>query len=384
VSKFLRSINSMGICTLAAVLIAAGWSPVAQAATKKVKCGKDDLQKVITAAVSGDTIELTGICLGNYRIDGKDLTLAGAATAGPHGIQGVATDVAGLVISRSNNTVLQNLSFSDGAFWGVRAEYSFFTMSNCTVSRNDHNGVNVAFSSRLDGDHLLFEGNEQNALVAGRSSYADCLECDFNGNLGFAAASSGGSVVTLLESVVTGRSGISANNHSYIDIDCESFPLPPPEVPTNHACSLHVNEIAGRAVTESTVAFYGAGDFWGQIQASDRSEAQVLGARQLSTGVVRDDSHPVPPGPNSNPRSNEISGGSSLRMEGWDTEELSSRLMGITNVREFSHALLYADSAGGDSALVGDLNCGSGGDAWVDAGVDLTAGSINFCEHAAP
>jgi hypothetical protein len=373
VSKFLIIINRLAAFVLTAVLLSVSWSPVADAATSKVKCGKDDLQLAINKAASGDTIEISGICVGNYRIDGKDLTLVGAATTGPHGIKGVATDVAGLVISRSNNTVLQNLSFSDGAFWGVRAEYSLFTMSNCTVSRNAHNGVNVSNSSRLDGDHLLFEGNARGALFAGGGSYADCLECDFNGNLRFAAVSDSNSLVTLLDSVVTGRSGIASSNHSYIDIDCASFA-------TSHDCSLHMNEVAGQAVTGSTMAFYGAGDFWGQILAWDRSEAQVLGARQLSTGVIRDASNP---NPNSNPRSNEISSGSSLRVEAWGTidEGGSSRLMGITNVTEFSHALLYGAASGGITVLVGALNCDSAGDAWVDdAGVDLTAGSINGCE----
>ena len=374
-NKFLRTIDQLATGFLAVILLAVAWSPGAEAATRKVKCGKDDLQKVITAAVSGDTIEITGICQGNYRIDGKDLTLVGAATAGPHGIKGVATDIAALTISRSNNTQLQNLSFSDGAFWGVHAEYSLFTMSNCTVSRNAHNGVNLSNSSRLDGDHLVFEGNARGALYAGRSSYADCEECDFIANVAFAAVSNWGSLVTLLDSVVTGRAGISASNGSYIDLDCASFDL-------SDDCSLHATEIAGQASSGSTVSFYGAGEFWGQVQAADRSQAQLYGARQQSTGVIRDDSH-TNPGPNSTPRSNLVGDNSSLRVEPWDdTEAGSSRLMGTTEVATFSHALLYADSAGGDSALVGALNCGSGGDAWVDAGVDLTAGSITGCDHA--
>jgi hypothetical protein len=177
----------------------------------------------------------------------------------------------------------------------------------------------------------------------------------------------------LLDSVVTGRSGISATNHSYIDIDCASFA-------TSHACSLHVNEIAGTANAGGAVWLYNAGDFWGQVVAGDRSEVELYGARQQSTGVIRDNSNP---NPNPNPRNNLVWDNSMLRVDPWDnTLSGSSRLMGTTEVADFSHALLYADSAGGDSALVGDLNCTSGGDAWVDAGVDLTVGSINGCEHA--
>jgi hypothetical protein len=368
--QFLRIINQLVSGFLAVMLLAVAWSPVAEAATRKVKCGKDDLQQTINAAVSGDTIEITGVCPGNFRIDGKDLTLLGGKSPGPHGIQGIASDTAALVISRSNNTHLENLSISDGAWQGVHAYYSFFSMSNCTVSRNAHNGINASNGSRLDGDHLLLEGNARGALFAGGGSYASCLECDFNGNLRFAAVADGGSLVTLLDSVVTGRSGIASSNYSYIDIDCLSFP-------TSHPCSLHMNEIAGQSFTGGTVAFYGAGDFWGQVQAYDRSEAQLVGARQLSTGVIRDDSNP---NPNPTPRSNQIGSNSSLRVEPLeDVVVESSQLTGTTNVSEFSHALLYGDS----TVLAGTLNCGSAGDAIVEASVDLAPGaSINGCEHA--
>jgi hypothetical protein len=375
VSEFFHTINKVSTCVLAAALCTAGWSPVADAAIKKVKCGKDDLQKVIDSAVNGDTVELTGICSGNYRIDGKDLTLLGASTAGPHGIQGVAADTAALVISRSNKTHLENLSISDGAFWGVRAEYSLFSMSHCTVSRNAHNGINASNASRLDGDHLLFEGNARGALFVGGASYADCEECDFNGNLRFAAVSNSGSTVTLLDSIVTGRAGIAATNHSYIDIDCRSFA-------TSHDCSLHVNEVAGYANAGGAVWFYGAGDFWGQVEAGDRSEVALYGSRQQSTGVIRDNSGL---NPNPNPRNNLVWDNSTLRVDPWDgTAAGSSRLMGTTDVADFSHALLYGTAVGGSSVLVGDLNCDSGGDAWVDAGVAFTPGSITGCEHVPP
>jgi hypothetical protein len=378
-STFLRTINHMAAASLAVMLLAVAWSPVAEAATRRVKCGKDDLQTVIAAAVNGDTIEITGICPGNFRIDGKDLTLVGARAPGPHGIDGVAADTAALIISRSNNTHLENLSISDSALHGVLALYSFVSMSNCTVSRNGWNGINVSNSSRLEADHLLLEANVRGAFFAGGGSYASCMECDFNGNLRFAAVSTSNSVVTLLDSAVTGRSGIASSNHSYIDIDCQSF-----DDTTPHDCSLHVNETAGTASAGSTVVFYGAGDFWGQVQASEHSVAQLLGARQLSTGVLRDASNT---NPNATPRSNEISSGAELRVEPLDgTVAGRSQLMGTTNVSEFSHALLYGTAPvgpGAISALVGSLNCMSGGDAWVDAeGVDLTNGSINDCDHA--
>ena len=74
-NKFLRIINRLVAGFLVVIVLAVAWSPAAEAALRKVKCGKDDLQKVIAAAVSGDTIEITGICLANIVIKDKVLTL---------------------------------------------------------------------------------------------------------------------------------------------------------------------------------------------------------------------------------------------------------------------------------------------------------------------
>lgn len=371
--EFLGAINRTAAFVLAAVLLSVSWSPTAAAVTRKVNCGREDLQKAINLAVNGDTIELTGICQGNFRIDGKDLTLVGASAAGPHGIKGVASDTAGLVISRSNKTVLQNLAFSNGADGGVLIDYSYVTMTDCTASNNAGRGISVHLSSFFSGLRLQINNNLSTGLIALNGSRVDCTECDLNGNSSSQAGARVGAMLTLGDSVVSGKGGLQSLSHSYIDIDCVSLD-------TTHACSLNATQTAGRAFDDSTVAFYGAGDFWGQVVAEGRSEAQLVGARQLSTGVVRDNSDPSP---NLTPRSNIMSDGSMLRVHPLDnTLAGSSRLMGITNVSEFSHALLYADSADGDSALVGVLNCTSGGDAWVDAGVDLTTGSITGCEHA--
>jgi hypothetical protein len=136
-------------------------------------------------------------------------------------------------------------------------------------------------------------------------------------------------------------------------------------------CSLNATQRAGRALVGSTVLFYGAGPFSGQVTADDRSLAQLAGAQQQSTGVTN----------NNVAFSNSISNNSSLRVEPGDdgADPVESRLMGTTNVGGFSHALFYGDN----TILAGSLNCQSGGDAWVEASVDLAAGaSINDCEHA--
>jgi hypothetical protein len=368
-NKFLRSSNQLATGFLAVILLAVAWSPGAEAATRKVKCGKDDLQKVITAAVSGDTIEITGVCLGNFRIDRKDLTLMGASTAGPHGIQGVAADIAGLFISRSDKTSMQGLSFLNGADGGVLIDYSNVSMTDCTVSNNAGRGISVHQSSFFGGLRLQINDNASSGLVVINQSRADCVECALNGNSSYAAQSNFGSALTLWESVVSGKNGLYTGWHSWLDIDCSA------SFPATLDCSLHATQVALRAFEDSTVAIYAAGDFDGALMADGDSKVQLVGARQQSTGWKSETDHA--------PRSNSVSNGSSLRVDPWDnTVAGSSRLMGITNVSEFSHALLYADSAGGDSALVGALNCGSGGDAWMDAGVDLTAGSITGCDHA--
>lgn len=236
-------------------------------------------------------------------------------------------------------------------------------MTDCQASNNAGRGINIFLSSILHGLRLEIDDNASRGLAVNRNSSADCTECDLNSSVAIAAHANFNSSITLGDSVVTGRDGLLSTSYSYIDIDCSS-------IVTAHPCSLNVSRFGGRAFDHSTVAFFGAGEFSGQLLADGQSEAQLVGARQVSTGVN-----------NSNQLHNNISNNSSLRVGPGDdgvVTPIESRLMGTTDVREFSNALIF----GAGTELEGVLNCISAGDAWVDPAVDLTNFTFNGCEHA--
>ena len=235
-------------------------------------------------------------------------------------------------------------------------------MTDCSVS-SVFTAIWAEEFSTFTGTRLQLNLSTR-GLGANKQSRAFCYECSLNENTSWAASAFQNSVLSLLDSVVTGRNGIEAQEFSYIDIDCASH------VSSTPGCSLNATQSAGRALMGSTVTFYGAGVFSGQVTADDRSLAQLAGAQQQSTGLNN----------NNVVLSNRISNNSSLRVEPGDdgVNTVASRLMGTTNVSEFSNALLF----GGSTVLDGTLNCSSAGDAWVEAGVVFTPGSITGCEHA--
>ena len=174
----------------------------------------------------------------------------------------------------------------------------------------------------------------------------------------FAARANFGSLLSLLDSVVTGNRGIGAEVGSYADIDCLTED-------TAFPCSLHVTRTAGFASLESTAAL--TGQFAGQVFATDRGEIQFFGAQQTSTGIDQA----------GNPLPNVLEAHSNLvAAPDFVTGTQQSQLKGHTQVSGFSRALLI------DATTVnGTLACDSAGDAWKDAGVIVTGGPVTGCEH---
>ena len=337
-------------------LLAGGLPASVLAKTYKVDCTKNgDLQKAIDAAASGDSIEITGVCMTNIVIRDNALTLTGAATPGPHGITGVAASTDGVAIENSRGTRLEGLVISNPLFTGVRIRFfSQVTMTDCDVSNisaGSATGIWVQESSTFDGTRLRLDG-DLHGLGATGNSRAWCYECDINGSTSWAVYSLSHSSISLLDSEVTGNRGLLAADASSADIDCASLG-------SGHACSLAATQSAGSAAGLSTVRFYESGDFDGRLLASDRSEVGLVGARQVSTAA-----------------NNRIDSGSSLRVEPGASG--FSSLIGHTEVTGFSHALFY----GASTELAGSLTCSAGGDAWVEPGIILTGYAIAGCDHA--
>ncbi|HYN20376.1 MAG TPA: hypothetical protein VE078_05410, partial [Thermoanaerobaculia bacterium] len=222
-------------------------------------------------------------------------------------------------------------------------------------------GVHVSSGSFLNATELTLSDNGRQGLIVQRNSLAFCRGCRLENNAAWAAIANFGSLLSVLDGVITGGRGIQAANGSYADIDCVSEDNP-------HPCSLNVTATAGLAFANSTAAMYGAGPFAGQLVAFDRGEIYVYGAQQTSTGVT----------PAGNPRVNSCEYFSTLLAEPYfDEAEIGhqSQLKGFTQINTFSRALLI------DGTHVdGSVNCASAGDAWKDAGVTVS-GAITGCEH---
>jgi Right handed beta helix region len=350
----------------AVLLLAALTSSPLLAKTTKVDCTKSGkLQATITAASAGDTIEITGICFENVLIKDKALSLIGAASGGPHGVTGVDSAVLEAIsIQNSRGTLLAGLTIYNPHGAGVRIRYSSeVSMTDCNVSDsgnvvsptlpNGATGIWAQDGSYLSGLRLTLNNNSR-GFGANQNSRAFCDECNLNGNRR-GASSFWYSVVSVRDSVIVGNNGIEASDYSYIDLDCASLN-------TSHACSITASSFAGRAISSSTVLFYAAGDFSGRLNASGHSQAGLVGARQVAT------------------TNNPINGESTLTVEPYDDGEnpvLQSRLMGNTNVSEFSHALIYGSGTELDGA--GSLNCSVGSEAWVEPAINLGTFTINGC-----
>jgi hypothetical protein len=86
-----------------------------------------------------------------------------------------------------------------------------------------------------------------------------------------------GSLVSLLDSAVTGDAGIVAGEvGAFIDLDCVS-------VDTPHPCSMNVTGPAAIGSFSSTAVLFGTGNFTGQLIADDRGTVRLNGAVQRLT-----------------------------------------------------------------------------------------------------
>ncbi|MGH9360293.1 MAG: hypothetical protein ACRD2T_00140, partial [Thermoanaerobaculia bacterium] len=339
-------------------------APAGAPKTVLVNCTKgDSLQKAIDAAQDDTVIEVRGLCNENVQIHRKRLTLHGLdpATDGVRGTAPVPPAVAALHVWYSVGVHLENLSFADTspAGVGLAAGYSTVTAHNCRMVGSSSNGVRVSLSSVLIGTELTLSDNGAAGLLVQRHSMAFCTGCRVENNPVFAARSTFGSILSLLDSVVTGLRGLGADIGSYADIDCWTED-------TAFPCSLNVTRTAGSANLDSTVAL--TGQFAGQVAAGDRGEIELLGAQQTSTGVDGA----------GNPLPNVLDAHSNLLVApDFVTGTVQSQLKGHTRVSTFSRALLL------DATTVdGTLACDSAGDAWKDPGVIVTGGPITGCDHA--
>ena len=343
-------------------------APAKAPKTATVDCAKgDSLQAAIDQHPGDVTLEVRGLCNENVRVSQRKLTLHGLDPA-TDGIRGVAADPpvnAALEVWYSELVRIENLSISHPAGIGLGLWFSGVEAHNCRMVANARAGIHVSLSSFLDGTELILSNNGRAGLNVQRNSSAFCLGCRLENNTTWAAVSNSGSLLSVLDGVITGGRGLQSLTGSYADIDCVTEDSPYP-------CSLNVSRTAAFAIGDATAALYGAGPFAGQLFANDRGEIYLYGAQQTSTGV----------GPAGNPLPNIVEYFSTLIAEPYfdatDTAH-QSQLAGSTQLNTFSRALLL------DGTVVnGTLSCASAGDAWADAGVTVSGSPISGCDHVPP
>jgi hypothetical protein len=328
--------------------------------TTFVNCARgESLQAAIDANASPLDITISGVCVENVVIRDKDIALRGSSRRTLDGIRSVDAATPALTIRGSVLGTIENLAFSNSAGLAVSIRGASPTLANCRFESNGGGGLQVIGGAFVTAESLTFTANGSRSIGVSDAQFF-CTGCDVSGN-GFAVLANRGAIVSLLDSVVTGRRGIAAADAGTLaDIDCVS-------VDTPHPCGMTVTGVAAQAFGGGTASLYGAGDFTGQVAADDRGTVELLGARQLA-GAQAGQGPPV----NAVDFFGMIEAAAFLDVD----PPIPSRL--LSTVADHFARVLVTD----DTVLKGTLQCSSAADAWLDATVIVNANAVTGCEHA--
>ena len=338
------------------------YAPAGTAGAKTVAVDCTMGQKIQAAIDREDgplVVDVHGICDENVNIVRKNVTLRGVDPL-TDGIDGVVAvpQLAALRLRYVEFAQVENLTIRNGPAAGVSAAFSTLVLENCRITGHAGPGIAASQGTFLDATGTTISQNGGQGVSVQTASRLFCHGCDVTGNGGFAASGINGGVISLLNSVVTGQRGLSSID-SYVDIDCVSEA-------SEHPCGLTVTGRAGQAFSEGVVAFFGAGDFTGQVEAGDGGTVHLLGARQLAGAE-----------PGQGPTANNV--GRFGKLIAAEESGLQSQLFGTTNVSDFGRLLLL-----NSTTLAGSIQCGSAGDAWLDPTIiDAPGSSVTGCEHGA-
>jgi hypothetical protein len=345
---------------------------VVASATKQlaVDCqAGESIQKTIDKNVGALSVQVSGLCLENVRIDDREITLTGTSPA-TDGIRSLSLNPA-LSVLNGSVVHVSGLSFSDNPGNAINVSgASYASIDDCVLNGNGggappNSGSATIFasaSSTVEATGVTFSGNARRAVNARQGGAVVCRGCEISANGGYAAVATNGGFITLLQSTVSQRFGLQAvGAGSYVDIDCVSDPYP-------HACSMLATGRAASASSLGSAGMWASGDFTGQVTANERGSVFLYGARQLAAGQ-----------PGEGPSRNMVAFFADLiayTSNETATPEVS-RLLG-TDVFDFGR-LLVKDG----TEVNGVTACSSAGDAWLDPGVVAEPGaSVTGCDHA--
>lgn len=328
--------------------------------TITVNCNNGQrIQPAVDANAGPVEIDITGICVENVVIRDKDVMLKGTTKPSLDGIRSVRSTPA-LTIRGSGIDALDSLSFSNSAGIGVSIQGATATLTNCLFQNNGTNGLRVNASAVVTATALTFAGNGAASISVNDGQFF-CTGCDVSGN-NFAVQAIRGAIVSLLDTMVTGRRGILAGDGGTIaDVDCVFGGTP-------HPCGVQVTGLAAFAVGGGLASLFGVGDFTGRVDAEDGGTVSLLGSRQIAGAQ-----------PGQGPATNaaDIFGRIEVGTLFDVSPPVQSRLLS-TDAAHFGKVLLTDDTI-----LSGTIRCSSAGDAFVDPTIIALPGSaVTGCDHS--
>ncbi len=318
------------------------------------------VQPAIDANAGPVEIDISGICVENVVIRDKDVMLKGTTKVSIDGIRSAVSSLPALTIRGSGIDSVDSLSFSNNPGLGVSIQGSTVTLTNCLFKNNGTNALRVNGGAMITATGLTFLGNV-GASMNINNAQLFCTGCDVSGN-NFAVQAIRGAIVSLLDTMVTGRRGILAGDGGTLaDVDCVNGG-------TTHPCGVQVTGAAAVAGGGGFASLFGVGDFTGRIDAEDGGTVSLLGARQIAGAQ---------PGQAPPRNAADIFG----RIEVGTLFDVSppqqSRLLS-TDAAHFGKVLLTEDTI-----LSGTIQCSWAGDAFLDPTVILLPGSaVTGCDHS--
>ena len=326
-----------------------------------VNCGSGErVQPAVDANAGPVEIIVTGICVENVLIRDKDVKLRGGGKPSQSGIRSADATMPALTIRGGGIDSLDNLSFSNSAGLGVSIQGASATLTNCLFENNGGSGLQVKAGAVVLATTLTFNANI-GASINANDGQIFCTGCDVSGN-NFAVLAIRGAVVSLLDTMVTGRRGILAGDSgTLVDVDCVNGG-------TTHPCGVQVTSLAAFAGGGGLASLFGVGDFTGRIGAVDGGTVSLFGSRQIAGAQ---------PGQGPPTNSAEFFGRIEVGANFDINPPTQSRLLS-TDVTHFGRALVTDDTV-----LNGTIQCSSAGDAWLDPTIIALPGSaVTGCDHS--
>ncbi len=319
-------------------------------ASVPVSCPAQSVQAAIDANAGPVEIVISGFCTENVLIRDKDVTLRGATGPAVDGIRSTNGTPA-LTVRGDGIDTIANLAFNKSTGPAVQIREANATLSNCQFASNGGTALNVLMGAFVIADTLVFDGNVSRNMNVSDAQFF-CTACDVTGN-GFALIATRGAIASLLDTAVNSGKGILATEAGTLaDLDCFN-------ANTAHPCFMKVSGVAAQALGGADVQLFQAGDFTGQVVASEGGTVALIGARQSVAGVTN------------------VADffGRIVVATLFDGPTPASSLLGSANVSHFGR-LVVTD----DSSIVGSVQCTTAADAVLDSTV-VNKAKFTGCEH---